>query len=118
MKGLVLYDESHDILSSMEKDLGGKYIPVKLTKKDGITGCFASLEELGRIGRKVENLIAEMGNHLQSGNIEQNPINGKNHDKTCEFCDYSSVCASRRILENREMDDLSEEEVLEYLKEE
>ncbi|MDE5605238.1 MAG: PD-(D/E)XK nuclease family protein, partial [Eubacterium sp.] len=27
MKGLVLYDESHDILSSMEKDLGGKYIP-------------------------------------------------------------------------------------------
>ncbi|MBD5083107.1 MAG: hypothetical protein HDT34_02935 [Clostridiales bacterium] len=118
MKGLVLYDESHDILSSMEKDLGGKYIPVKLTKKDGITGCFASLEELGRIGRRVENLIAEMGNHLQSGNIEQNPINGKNHDKTCEFCDYSSVCANRRILENREMEELSEEEVLEYLKEE
>ncbi|MDE5996153.1 MAG: PD-(D/E)XK nuclease family protein, partial [Eubacterium sp.] len=44
MKGLVLYDESHDILSSMEKDLKGKYIPVKLTKKDGLTGCFASLE--------------------------------------------------------------------------
>ncbi|MDE6722849.1 MAG: PD-(D/E)XK nuclease family protein, partial [Eubacterium sp.] len=118
MKGLVLYDESHDILSSMEKDLGGKYIPVKLTKKDGITGCFASLEELGRIGKKVEHLIAEMGNLLQTGSIEQNPINGKNHDKTCEFCDYASVCANRRILENREMDDLTEDEVLEYLKEE
>lgn len=118
MKGLVLYDESHDILSSMEKDLGGKYIPVKLTKKDGLKGCFASLEELGRIGKKVENLIAEMGNLLQTGNIEQNPINGKNHDKTCEYCDYASVCANRRIIENREMDDLTDEEVLERLKEE
>ena len=115
MKGLVLYDESHDILSSMEKDLGGKYIPVKITKKDGLKGCFASLEELGRIGKKVENLIAEMGNLLQFGNIEQNPINGKNHDKTCEYCDYSSVCANRRIIENREMDDLTDEEVLERL---
>lgn len=117
MKGLVLYDENHDILSSMEKDLKGKYIPVRISKK-GLTGCFASLEELGRIGKKVESLIAFMGNHLQSGSIEQNPINGKNHDKTCEFCDYSSVCANRRIIENRVMDDLTDEEVLERLKEE
>jgi ATP-dependent helicase/nuclease subunit B len=118
MKGLVLYDEEHDILQSMEKDLEGKYIPVKYSKKNGITGCFASLEELGRISRKVENLIAEMGNLLQKGSINQNPINGKNHDKTCEFCDYSSVCASRRIIENREMEDLKDDDVIKILKEE
>ena len=117
MKGLVLYDESHDILSSMEKELKGKYIPVKATK-NGLSGCFASLEELGRIGKKVENLIAQMGNNLQSGNIEQNPIHGKNHDKTCEFCDYASVCANRRSIKNREIDALKDEEVLEILKEE
>ncbi|MCH5316372.1 MAG: PD-(D/E)XK nuclease family protein [Eubacterium sp.] len=104
MKGLVLYDEDHDILESMEKDLAGKYIPVKYSKKNGITGCFASLEELGRISQKVESLIAEMGNLLQSGSISQNPINGKNHDKTCEFCDYSDVCANRRMIENREIE--------------
>ncbi|MDE6110427.1 MAG: PD-(D/E)XK nuclease family protein, partial [Eubacterium sp.] len=115
MKGLVLYDENHDILASMEKDLAGKYIPVRFTKTKGLKGCFASLEELGRIGKKVENLIAEMGNLLQSGNIEQNPINGKSHDKTCEYCDYASVCANRRIIENRETEELSDEEVLERL---
>lgn len=118
MKGLVLYDEEHDILKSMEKDLKGNYIPVKFTKKNGISGCFASLEEFGTISRNVEKLIAEMGNLLQNGNIEQNPINGKNHDKTCEFCDYASVCASRRMIENREAEDLSDEEVLKKLKEE
>ncbi len=118
MKGLVLYDEEPDILKSMEKDLKGNYIPVKFTKKNGISGCFASLEEFGTISRNVEKLIAEMGNLLQNGNIEQNPINGKNHDKTCEFCDYASVCASRRMIENREAEDLSDEEVLKKLKEE
>lgn len=118
MKGLVLYDEDHDILESMEKDLKGNYIPVKYTKKNGISGCFASLEELGTIGRNVEKLIADMGNMLLNGRIEQNPIHGKNHDKTCEYCDYSSVCASRRIIENRETEELSDEEVLKKLKEE
>ena len=118
MRGLVLYDEKHDILSSMEKDLQGKYIPVKLTKKDGIKGCFASLEELGKISQKVESLIAEMGDLLHTGNIEQNPINGTNHDRTCEFCDYSAVCSGRRMIENREIQDLSDEKVLEILKEE
>lgn len=30
MKGVVLYDDEHDIVSSMEKDLKGKYIPLNL----------------------------------------------------------------------------------------
>lgn len=117
MKGLVLYDENNDILNSMEEDLKGKYIPVKMTKS-GISGCFASLEELGRICKKVEKLIAQMGNSLHAGEINQNPINGKSHDKTCEFCDYSAVCANRRIVESRDMQELKDDEVIKLLKEE
>ena len=59
-----------------------------------------------------------MGDLLHTGNIEQNPINGTNHDRTCEFCDYSAVCSGRRMIENREIQDLSDEKVLEILKEE
>jgi len=116
MKGLVLYDEGHDILSSMEHDLMGRYIPVKMNKKGDISGCFASLEELGRISKKIESLIALMGNNLHKGIINQNPINGKHHDKTCAFCDYSSVCANRKVINVREMNELSDEEVIEILK--
>ena len=118
MKGIILYDEKHNILESMEHDLKGKYIPVKVNKSGDITGTFASLEELGRIEKKTEQLIALMGNKLHKGYINQNPINGKNHDKTCEFCDYSSVCANRRMIEKREMQELSDNEVIEILKEE
>lgn len=118
MKGIVLYDEEHNILESMEADLKGKYIPVKVNKKGDISGCFASLEELGRIRKKTENMISLMGNSLHNGYINQNPINGKNHDKTCEYCDYSSVCSNRRIINVREMQEFKEEEVIKILKEE
>lgn len=118
MKGLVLYDDEHDILKSMEKDLEGKYVPVKVTKKGDVSGCFASLEELGKISKKIENLIAEMGNLLHGGYINQNPINGKDHDKTCEFCDYASVCANKRFIATRDMDEFKDSDVLEILKEE
>lgn len=118
MKGLVLYDENHNILESMEHDLKGKYIPVKTNSKGDLSGCFASLEELGRISKKIESLIALMGNNLHKGIINQNPINGKHHDKTCEFCDYSAVCANRRIINKKEMNEFSDEEVIEILKEE
>ncbi|MCD7872211.1 MAG: PD-(D/E)XK nuclease family protein, partial [Clostridiales bacterium] len=118
MKGIVLYDENHDILKSMEKDLSGKYIPVKATAKGGVKGCFASFEELGVISRKIENLIKQMGNELHKGIIDQNPVNGIGHEKTCEYCDYSDVCANRRIIDKNEMKQISDENVVELLKEE
>ena len=59
-----------------------------------------------------------MGNNLHKGYINQNPINGKNHDKTCEYCDYSSVCANRKMIEKREMQEYDDKEVIEILKEE
>lgn len=116
MNGLVLYDEEHDILDSMEKDIAGKYIPVKISSRNELSGSFASLEELGKISQKIELLIAEMGISLHKGEINQNPINGQNHDKTCEFCDYSSVCANRRIIETCDMEKISDNDVLEILK--
>lgn len=52
MKGVVLYDDEHDIVSSMEKDLKGKYIPFKFDSSNNPKGCFASYEELGKIAKR------------------------------------------------------------------
>lgn len=118
MKGIVLNDEEHSIAEHMEHDLAGKYIPVKNTKTKGITGNIVSLEELGRISRKIDMLIAEMGISLHNGVIAQNPVNYKNHDKTCEFCDYSDVCLNRKEVELRDLEDLDDRQVLDKIKEE
>lgn len=117
MKGVVLYDDEHDILNDMEEGVEGRFIPVSYDSKGNVKGCFASLEGLGRIARKINSLIAEMGNGLHNGEIGQNPIDGKDHDKTCEYCDYSDVCANRKYIDYREMESLKDAEVISALEE-
>lgn len=116
MKGVVLNDAQHEIAKHMEHDLEGKYIPVKYSEKSGVSGSIVSLEELGIIANKIETLIAQMGNSLQSGRISQNPVNGTNHEKTCEYCDYRAVCMNRRDLPTREAEKFDDAQTLEILK--
>ncbi|MBE6817352.1 MAG: hypothetical protein E7520_06605 [Ruminococcaceae bacterium] len=115
MKGVVLNDEENDIAIHMEHELKGKYIPVKNTK-DGIAGNIVTLEELGAISNKINALIAEMGANLHAGKISQNPVNGKNHDKTCDFCDYRAVCLNRKEVTSREITEYDNDETLHILK--
>lgn len=117
MKGIVLYDEQHDILNDMENGVNGRFIPVSYDKKGNLKGCFASLEGLGRIARKINSLIAEMGNGLHSGHIEQNPIDGKDHTFTCDYCDYADVCANRKYINKREMISMDDRKVISVLEE-
>lgn len=117
MKGIVLNDETNSIAENMEHELKGKYIPVK-SGRHGVSGNIATLEELGRISKKIDFLISQMGLNLHSGHISQNPISGSNHDKTCEYCDYSNVCMNRSEIEKREYRELDGKEVLNELKEE
>lgn len=118
MKGIVLNDEENEIAEHMERDLKGRFLPVKFTKKAGLTGNIVTLEEIGMISRKVEALVKEMGDSLHSGKIMQNPVNGKNYDKTCEFCDYIDICRNRCEITPNEMVERTEEEVLNLLREE
>ena len=119
MKGVVLNDEENSLAEHMEHGLSGKYIPVKYVKKsNSIEGNVVTLEELGRISRKINELIVNMGVSLHSGAIEQNPVNGKHHDKTCEYCDYSAVCMNKKEIKCRELEELDNKQVMNLLKEE
>ena len=111
MKGIVLDDGSGDIARAMEHNLGGKYIPVKEKKNGELTGKLASLEELGRMHKKINSMVIQMGMELHKGNISHNPIHDKNHKNTCEYCDYQDVCSNRRSIEKRILPELSEETV-------
>lgn len=118
MKGIVLSDDNGEIAMAMEHDLEGKYIPVKIKKNGEITGELASLEELGLIHKKINALVAQMGMDLHMGKIYRNPVKNKTHDCICDYCDYSDVCASVKTVENRVLDDLSNDRVKEILREE
>lgn len=118
MKGIVLSDEDGEIANAMENDLKGKYIPVKIKANGELTGQFATLQELGMLHNKVNELIAQMGNELHLGNISHNPIKNSGHKNTCEFCDYGDICANKRLIEEKEAPDYSDDEVKEILRKE
>jgi ATP-dependent helicase/nuclease subunit B len=117
MKGIVLNDEENLIAQHMEHDLQGKYIPVKFDDKKGFTGNIITLEQLGRLAKEIDRLVMQMGLDLHKGKISQNPVNGKKHDKTCEFCDYKYVCMNQREIVPRELQELTDSQVLNMIKE-
>ena len=117
MVGVVLNDEENPIAEHMEHDLKGEFIDVKCSAKSGVSGSIVSLEDMGRISRKIDSLIEQMGVELHMGKIMQNPVNSTNHNNTCEFCDYSSVCANRKEIELKEIEELSFSDTLKKLKE-
>lgn len=118
MKGIVISDFDGGIAQAMEHDLSGKYIPVKVKKNGELTGQLTTLQELGRIHKKVNSLIAQMGMELHMGEIQRKPVKNKNHKNTCEYCDYTDVCAVVKSVENRVAPDMTDSEVKELLRKE
>ncbi len=117
MVGVVLNDDENPIAEHMEHDLKGEFIDVKCSAKKGVSGSVVSLEDMGRISHKIDSLIEQMGVNLHIGKISQNPVNSTNHNNTCEFCDYSSVCANKKEILPKEIEEFSFDKTLEILKE-
>lgn len=117
MIGLVLNDDEHPIAQHMEHELEGKYIPVAMSKKE-LKGDFATFEELGKISRKIDKLLIEMGTSLHNGKISQNPIKITNHNYPCDFCEYKEVCQNRVEITPKVVEKRTSSEVLSILNEE
>lgn len=118
MKGIVFSTGADEIPQSMEHDLAGKYIPVKLDKKGDVKGSLADLEELGLLEEKIYSLMRNMGNSLLEGKVSQYPAFSKSHDKNCEYCDFSSVCSLKKSVPKREYEEISDKQVMDELREE
>lgn len=93
MNGILL--ENREVLSGMEADLAGVYIPAK-TKKDGSFDAYSSLAtltQMGQIKERVEFLIKNLANELHKGTITATPVDGTARYTPCKWCDYHAICA-------------------------
>ncbi len=82
-----------DILTAMEKNLEGKFIPVKL-KKDGTfysNASVASLETMGRLLSCAADVAGKLASEIKSGKIEKNPYKCDTVN-SCNFCDLAPFC--------------------------
>lgn len=112
MNGILLNDEA--VLSSMDKELKGMYIPVSMGAK-GLKGTdnLATLEEFGAVFSHIDKLIAKMATELLSGDIDAAPAT--NSYDACQYCPYSSVCIGRNEENTQAIYKLDREEILKEL---
>ena len=94
--GLVLGDM--DVLNAMEKDIAGRYIPVKLTKSgeiDARSGCISG-EGMEKLKEYTYGKLTAMAESLYSGDVAAEPllIGGA---LPCAYCDYINICDNSKL---------------------
>ena len=88
---MLINDE--EVLRAMEKELSGKYIPVKV-KKDGSLYANSSVIRLADMGRLLGDaavVASKIAAEIGRGGIKKNPLrcNGVN---SCSFCELLPLC--------------------------
>ncbi len=91
MSGMLVVDG--DVISHMEKNLRGLFIPARADKRTGqLKGDFISLKHLGVLAEKMDKIILDMGNNLHKGLIPAMPVCGSAYTDVCSWCDYGDIC--------------------------
>lgn len=109
MSGLVL-DEDR-VLRAMERELEGRFIPVKRKKDQTFAaGSMArSGEDFLRLRQIVYQNIREMAEHLSQGKVAPLPVRGKTVKNPCSYCPYGKTCNNSSGAVFREIGEEDEE---------
>ena len=86
--GLILEDP--DVIEAMENSEEPVRIPVKF-KNGRPSGSLASAEQLGRLGKYIEELLIRLGDEMQKGSIDANPFVGRDLI-SCQYCEFKDAC--------------------------
>ena len=102
MNGIVIDDPA--VVIAMDKSESGMYVPAKI-KKGELKGSLIGLKQLEKLKEKADKILADMAESLQSGRIDALPAYGKSYKKTCEYCEYKSVCSYESDIPVKELVD-------------
>lgn len=112
MKGLLIDDP--EVLSAMEPDGYGTYIPVMMkngapSRRDSVV----TQREMEKILRYIRKTVGEMARELQGGRVEALPLKG-GYD-ACAWCPYRAVCGHEEEDPGRETEKWDRSAVLKFL---
>ena len=103
MKGLLVDDPK--VLFAMEAGGKGIFIPTKLKKggQQWTAASLCSLEEFGKIEKRIDELIVEMANAVRNGEVDAVPAKKGTDYDACKNCEYKGVCDYERVDKSREI---------------
>ena len=108
MNGLLLNDPR--VLKAMEEDGKGIFIPSKIGKNgEWEATSLSSLEEFGKIEKRIDGLIIEMAQAIRSGDLEAVPAKKGTDYDACKYCEYMGLCDHERIESVRKIEKLTNE---------
>ncbi|MBQ6381260.1 MAG: PD-(D/E)XK nuclease family protein [Clostridia bacterium] len=92
MNGMLLKEE--EVIYGMEHEPSGRFIPISFDKNGNIKGNLVTRRQMEQIREKLDAIIADMGNALHSGSIDDMPLKTAS-SHACDYCDYKAVCRNR-----------------------
>ena len=88
MNGLIL--NNIKVISAMEKDGEGIFIPAKISGESIKSNSLTDFNKLEIIYKYIEKKIKNMIEELKNGNIFESPI--KSTDTACKWCEFFPIC--------------------------
>ena len=92
MNGMLL--DEQEVIYGMEHEPSGTFIPIDFDRKGNIKGNLVSRAQMEQIRKKLDSVIAAMGNALHHGEIDDMPYKTAKTD-ACAWCDFKAVCRNR-----------------------
>ncbi|MBE6713287.1 MAG: hypothetical protein E7580_07185 [Ruminococcaceae bacterium] len=91
-EGLVVDDP--ELLSAQDPEGLGEFIPVAWGKsRPAGTANLVSLEQLGKLKKRVEKDFARLGERLKAGEIAAKPLTSRGRGiDPCAWCEYKPIC--------------------------
>lgn len=90
MSGIIL--DMPQVVSGMERGGEGVLIPAEIDRNGRVTGSVYSLEQFRHLKKFIDKQIIGMAFSLREGDVPALP----DDEKTCGYCDYSSVCGREK----------------------
>ena len=91
--GLLLRDE--EVLWAMEQwgAEGPRFLPLRVGKGGALSGdSLATAEQWGRLEKRLENLLRDMGREISRGDIDADPYLKGGGQTACDFCEFAQAC--------------------------
>lgn len=91
--GLLLRDE--EVLWAMEQwgADGPRFLPLRVGKNGLVNAdSLATAEQWGRLSKRLDHLLQEMGRELLRGDIDADPYLKGGGQSACDYCDFAQAC--------------------------
>ncbi len=106
------------LVTAMEKENKGEFVPRLNIKKDGNfakTNSYIAEDEFEAIFDYIERLIGNTGNKILNGDISVAPVDGCDSE-ACKYCEYGFICGIEDSVINK-AESCSADNVINALKE-